>query len=166
MWWFHAIHHDVEDMHLLKSGRIHVAEETLKYLLVPLPFLVLGVPAPVLVWLALWVIFEGNLAHSNLDQRFPSVLHYVVPTVQLHYIHHAAPRELQDSNYGGVTPLWDLLFGTYRHPDRHPVPRLGIEGDLVPPSFLGQLVYPLRELIRTERAGQATSGEDPLRAAE
>ena len=31
-----------------------------------------GLPSQVMLWLAFWTVFEGNLAHSNLDQRFPS----------------------------------------------------------------------------------------------
>lgn len=152
LWWFHAVHHDTRQMHLLKSGRIHVGEEMLKYLLIPTPFLLLGVPADVLVWMGLWLIFEGNLAHSNLDQRFPSFAHYLLPTVHLHYVHHAERRELQDSNYGGVTPLWDLLFGTYKHPDRHPVERVGLAGDPVPAGFLAQVLYPFKALRDVQSA--------------
>ncbi len=162
LWGFHAIHHDTPQMHLFKSGRIHVGEEMLKYLLIPLPFLLLGVPAEVLLWMGLWLIFEGNLAHCNLDQRFPSSFHYLLPTVQLHYIHHAEPRTLHDSNYGGVTPLWDLIFGTYKHPDRFPVERTGLAGSPVPRGFLGQLAHPFRELraylLEDSRTDLSTEG--------
>lgn len=146
LWGFHAIHHDTRQMHLLKSGRIHVGEEFLQYLLVPLPFLLLGVGPPAVSWVALWNVFEGNLQHSNLDQRFPPLLHYLLPTPQNHWVHHAELRRLQDSNYGDF-PIWDLLFRTYRHPDRNPVTSLGLEGDPVPAGFLGQVLHPFRELM-------------------
>jgi sterol desaturase/sphingolipid hydroxylase (fatty acid hydroxylase superfamily) len=66
--------------------------------------------------------------------------------VDLHNVHHAEPRAYQDSNYAAITPLLDLAFGTFRHPDRHPVGAMGIAGDPVPPDFVGQLLYPFREL--------------------
>jgi sterol desaturase/sphingolipid hydroxylase (fatty acid hydroxylase superfamily) len=146
LWGFHAIHHDTRQMHLLKSGRIHVGEEFLQYLWVPLPFLLLGAGPAVLAWVALWNVFAGNLQHSNLDQRFPFLLHYLLPTPQNHWLHHAEARHLQDSNYGDL-PVWDLIFRTYRHPEHHPVESLGISGDPVPPGFLRQVLYPFRELL-------------------
>ena len=155
MWGFHAIHHDTPQMHLFKSGRIHIGEEMAKYFFIPLPFLALGVPTEVLVWMGLWLIFEGNLAHCNLDQRFPSAFHYFVPTVQLHYIHHAEPRSLHDSNYGGVTPLWDIVFGTYKHPDRHPVERTGLANSPVPRGFLAQVAHPFQEIARLASSRKA-----------
>jgi sterol desaturase/sphingolipid hydroxylase (fatty acid hydroxylase superfamily) len=155
LWWFHALHHDTRQMHLLKSGRLHVGEEFLQYLVVPVPVLLLGVGPEVMAWVALWNVFDGNLVHSNLDQRFPRVLHYVMPTVQNHTLHHAEPRRLQDSNYGSF-PFWDVLFGTYNHPDRNPVPATGIAGDPVPRGFLGQLLYPFRALLAS-RAGARDS---------
>ena len=146
LWWFHAVHHDTRQMHLFKSGRAHVGEEFLEYLFIPAPFILLGIGPEVMTWVALWNVFQGNLAHSNLDQRFPASFHYWLPTVQNHYIHHAEPRHLQDSNFGSF-PIWDRLFGSYRHPDANPVKRVGLAGDPVPADFLGQLAYPFRSLL-------------------
>ncbi len=106
----------------------------------------------------LFLVFEGNLAHSNLDQRFPFRFHYAVPTVQNHYLHHGEPRRLQDSNYASL-PLWDVIFGTYNHPERNPVPATGLAGDPVPPGFLAQVAYPFRELLRPHGSNAAGLGQ-------
>jgi sterol desaturase/sphingolipid hydroxylase (fatty acid hydroxylase superfamily) len=151
LWWFHAIHHDTPQMHVLKSGRQHVGEVMLNFLLLPVPLLLLGVPAEVLVWIGLWNVFDGNLAHANLDQRFPYWAHYVLPTVQVHYVHHASERTLQDSNFSGPTALWDVLFGTFRHPLRHAVAATGLREAYVPRSFAGQVAFPFRALWRAPR---------------
>ncbi len=143
LWWAHALHHDTPQMHVLKSLRLHWSEEIFHYALQPIPLLLLGAPETVMVWLALQNSFIGNLQHSNLAQRFPSWVHYLVPTVQLHTIHHSRERRLQDSNYAGVIPVWDLVFGSYRHPDRNPVTALGLADAYVPRGFLRQLVFPL-----------------------
>lgn len=147
LWGFHAIHHDTPQMHLFKSGRTHVVEEMMQYFFVPLPFLFLGVPAEALVWMGLFLISQGNLEHCNLDQRFHWSCHYVLPTPQLHWIHHAQPRSLHDSNYGATGPIWDLVFGTYKHPDRYPIEAMGLADSPVPAGFLGQLAHPFRELV-------------------
>lgn len=144
LWWFHALHHDTPQMHILKSGRLHAGEELLNAVLKPIPLLLFGAPAEILVFVGLWTVFDGNLVHSNIDQRFPSLAHYFLPTVQLHNLHHARDRRHQDSNYSGSTPIWDVLFGTFSHPSRNPLGPLGITDSPVPAGFLKQLWFPFK----------------------
>jgi sterol desaturase/sphingolipid hydroxylase (fatty acid hydroxylase superfamily) len=148
LWWFHSIHHDTPQLHILKSGRLHFGEEIVSGVLKPIPLLLLGAPPEIVLWMELWTVFDGNLVHANLDQRFPSWAHYFLPTVQLHAIHHAADRRLQDSNYSGSTPIWDILFGTFHHPHRHPVEAYGLREDYVPRGFAAQVWFPFRALWR------------------
>jgi sterol desaturase/sphingolipid hydroxylase (fatty acid hydroxylase superfamily) len=148
LWWFHAVHHDTPQMHILKSGRLHLGEELFSALLRPVPLLLLGAPAEVLVWMELLSVFLGNLVHSNVDQRFPSWAHYFLPTVQLHNLHHATDRRYQDSNYSGFWPVWDVIFRTFNHPDRSPLGALGIEQSPVPQGFLDQVLFPFRAQVR------------------
>jgi len=147
LWWFHSIHHDTPQMHILKSGRIHVGEELLNAIAKPIPLLLLGAPPEVLVFLRLWIVFDGNLVHSNVDQRFPSFAHYFLPTVQLHNLHHTQDRRTQDTNFSGSSAIWDVLFGTFSHPDRVPLGPLGIAESPVPRGFVGQLAFPFRRLL-------------------
>jgi sterol desaturase/sphingolipid hydroxylase (fatty acid hydroxylase superfamily) len=158
LWWFHAIHHDTPQMHILKSGRLHLGEEIYNALLKPVPLLLLGAPPEVMVWIGLWIVFDGNLVHSNIDQRFPSWAHYFVPTVQLHNLHHAVDRRHQDSNYSGSSAIWDVLFGTFSHPDRCPLGEMGIEDSPVPPGLVGQLAFPLRAQWTPSSAAPPASG--------
>ncbi len=148
LWWFHAIHHDTPQMHILKSGRIHLGDELIAALTKPIPLLLLGAPPEVMVLIGMWRVFDGNLVHSNVDQRFPSWAHYFLPTVQLHNLHHAQDRRHQDTNYSGSSAVWDVLFGTFSHPDRNPLGPLGIAESPVPRGFLAQLAFPLRSQVR------------------
>lgn len=160
LWWFHAIHHDTPQMHILKSGRLHLLEEFPNALLKPIPLLLLGAPPEITVFIGLWIVFDGNLAHSNVDQRFPSIAHYVLPTVQLHNLHHAQDRRHQDSNYSGSTPIWDIAFGTFSHPDRNPLGPLGIADSPVPAGFLKQLWFPFRAQLAPP---EPSSAQDAVR---
>jgi ornithine lipid hydroxylase len=148
---FHAIHHDTRQVHLLKAVRVHFVEEFINFLVEVSPFLLMGCPTPLLIWLGMWNVFESNLAHSNVDQRFVWWIHYIVRTVDVHYIHHAEEVVLQNSNFGGL-PIWDLVFGTYRHPQHNPVAATGIKGDPVPPDFVGQLLFPFRAEIYSRKS--------------
>jgi len=147
LFWFHALHHDTRHVHMLKAVRVHFVEEFVSFLIVVPPFVLMGCPTSVLTWLGMWNVFESNLAHSNVDQRFPRWVHYVIRTSGVHYIHHSEAPGLQNSNFGGL-PIWDLVFGTYRHPFDHPVVATGLRGDPVPPGFGAQLLFPFRALIR------------------
>jgi sterol desaturase/sphingolipid hydroxylase (fatty acid hydroxylase superfamily) len=149
LWRFHALHHDVSDMHVFKGNRIHIGEDVIRQFVMLLPLYALGVPGRVLVWIALWNNFEGALAHSNVAQAFPSAAHWILPTPQNHYVHHALDRDLHDANFAGFTPLWDVVFGTFRHPGDHPVTAMGIEDSTVPRGFGAQLAYPLRRAALT-----------------
>jgi len=155
LWWVHALHHDVTQMHVLKGARLHLLEGTIRAGVVSLPLLVLGAPAEVLVWVASIDSLLGNLNHSNLDQRFPRIFHWLVPTVDLHHIHHAAARSLHDTNLG--VPIFDLAFGTYTRPTAVPRPIVGLDGSDVPTTLLGQLVHPFAKWS-TSRDGDAELG--------
>jgi ornithine lipid hydroxylase len=143
LWWFHAIHHDTQQVHVLKSGRFHFLDEIVSAIVTPLPLLALGAPTEVVVLRNMYSVFSGSLAHANFEQRFPAWVHYLVSTVDVHNLHHARERRYHDSNYAGL-PLWDVLFGTFHHPDRHRPAAFGIAGDYVPRNFFAQLWFPFR----------------------
>jgi sterol desaturase/sphingolipid hydroxylase (fatty acid hydroxylase superfamily) len=152
LWWFHAIHHDTQQVHVLKSGRFHFVDEIVSAILTPLPLLALGAPTEVIVLRNMWSVFSGSLNHANVAQRFPSWFHYLVATVDLHNLHHCREREYQDSNYTGF-PLWDVVFGTFQHPDRHRPVAFGIADGYVPRNFFRQLWFPFQAQWRAPRAG-------------
>ena len=145
LWPYHALHHSAPHLHVLKGNRLHFGEELLRFMITPLPLLLVGAPAEIVLWMTLWSNFAGALAHANIDQRFPNWFYYLVPTIQIHEIHHSRLVAHQLANLSPTICLWDLLFGTFVHPRHAGSVSLGIEGDPVPRGFFAQLLQPLRE---------------------
>jgi sterol desaturase/sphingolipid hydroxylase (fatty acid hydroxylase superfamily) len=165
LWPIHALHHSSDRMHVLKGGRTHLLDIVGRYVVVYVPLAALGVPVSVLaVYTAATSLF-GPVAHSNVAVRLPGFLHRVVMTPGVHRIHHARPLALSCSNYANVFPIWDVLFGTFEDPDRHPAPEYGIEGEAFPSGFAAQLFYPLRDWWLKARAALATRSFAPPRGA-
>lgn len=156
LWSYHALHHSPRQMHVLKGNRLHFAEELLRFMITPLPFLVLGAPAEIVLWMTLWSNFAGGMAHSNVDQRFPRWFFYLIPTIQVHEIHHADKEGWQSQNLSPTVCLWDHVFGTFVHPAQANVDSLGIAGDPVPHGFFPQLAQPFTENWRALRGSRAT----------
>src|SRR5687767_235898 len=106
--------------------------------LINLPALVLGFP---LETLAGFIAFRGVWAiyvHSNV--RLPTgPLRVLIGSPELHHWHHDRDRDA--GNYANLSPLMDVVFGTYRCPDHEP-DRFGVGGP-TPRSYLGQLLRPL-----------------------
>lgn len=151
MWYFHVIHHDTPHMHIMKSARVHFGEEVINSAIKPLPLILLGAPTEIVVFLGMWTVFDGNMVHANIHQRFPAWFHYVLGTVHLHNLHHAKDRKYQDSNYSGSVPLWDILFRTYNHPDHSDLGDLGLADNPVPQGFIRQVFFPFRAQFNLKR---------------
>jgi sterol desaturase/sphingolipid hydroxylase (fatty acid hydroxylase superfamily) len=67
---------------------------------------------------------------------------------ELHHWHHDRARDA--GNYANISPLMDLLFGTYRCPDHEP-PVFGIR-EPIAKSYLGQLLHPFLPVQRDQPA--------------
>jgi sterol desaturase/sphingolipid hydroxylase (fatty acid hydroxylase superfamily) len=139
LWRFHSIHHSAEHLDWLAAHREHPVDSLYTILLVNLPIFALGFPVK---YLALFAGFRGLWAifiHANV--RLPiGPLRMLIGAPELHHWHHHRSRDA--GNYANVSPIMDLLFGTYRCPDHEPS-ELGV-AEPIPKSYLGQLAYPFR----------------------
>jgi sterol desaturase/sphingolipid hydroxylase (fatty acid hydroxylase superfamily) len=137
LWRFHAIHHSAEHLDWLAAHREHPIDSVYTLTLINLPAFLLGFPietlAGFLAFRGMWAIY----IHSNV--RLPlGPLRALVGAPELHHWHHA--KERFAGNYANISPLMDLIFGTYRCPDHEPE-SLGLE-EPMPRSYLGQLLHP------------------------
>jgi sterol desaturase/sphingolipid hydroxylase (fatty acid hydroxylase superfamily) len=139
LWRFHSIHHSAEHLDWLAAHREHPIDTIYTMGLINLPAFILGFPLETLAGL---IAFRGIWAiyiHSNV--RLPiGPLRMVIGAPELHHWHHDRDRDA--GNYANISPLMDLLFGTYRCPDHEPE-HFGIN-EPIAKSYLGQLLHPFR----------------------
>jgi sterol desaturase/sphingolipid hydroxylase (fatty acid hydroxylase superfamily) len=142
LWRFHQVHHSPEKLYWLNVGRFHPVEKVLQMFMDTLPFLLLAVNEQVIA--AYFVIYATNgfFKHSNVSLRF-GPLNYVLSTAELHRWHHSRIPEESNRNYGNVTILWDLLFGTWYLPKSRQITDIGLRDQGFPKRFPGQVAAPL-----------------------
>lgn len=155
LWRFHSIHHSSEHLDWLAAHREHPIDTVYTLTLINLPAFVLGFPLETLALLAafrgLWAVY----LHSNV--RLPlGPLRVVLGAPELHHWHH--DRDRRAGNYANLSPLMDVLFGTYRCPDHEP-DAFGI-AQPISRSYLGQLLHPFR---RRHHCSETPVGERPGR---
>ncbi len=138
LWRFHAVHHSAEHLDWLAAHREHPLDSIYTIGLINLPAFLLGFPLETLAgftaFRGLWAIY----IHSNVKLPL-GPLRVLVGAPELHHWHHAKDRFA--GNYANLSPLMDVLFGTYRHPGHEPE-SLGLQ-EPFPKSYLGQLLHPL-----------------------
>jgi sterol desaturase/sphingolipid hydroxylase (fatty acid hydroxylase superfamily) len=146
LWRFHSVHHSAEHLDWLAAHREHPLDTIYTVGLINLPAFVLGFPIETLTGL---IAFRGIWAiyiHSNV--RFPiGPLRMLIGAPELHHWHHDRDRDA--GNYANISPLMDLLFGTYRCPDHEPE-RFGIN-EPTPTTYLGYMIRPLLPRRRRRR---------------
>jgi sterol desaturase/sphingolipid hydroxylase (fatty acid hydroxylase superfamily) len=140
LWRFHALHHSVQRLWVINTGRFHLVDSLFKIALSQLPLYLLGAPLPVFLWIGAVTAFIGLLTHCNIDVR-TGPLDWIFSTPSLHRWHHSRVLAEGNTNYGENLVLWDQVFGTYFNPARRPPADIGISGRIAD-GFLAQLLQP------------------------
>jgi sterol desaturase/sphingolipid hydroxylase (fatty acid hydroxylase superfamily) len=145
LWRFHAVHHSAEHLDWLAAHREHPVDTVYTMGLINLPAFILGFPletiAGLIAFRGIWAIF----IHSNV--RLPiGPFRMLLGSPELHHWHHDRDREA--GNYANISPLMDMLFGTYRCPDHEPA-AVGL-ADPLPKGYFRQLLHPFLPAKRHE----------------
>jgi sterol desaturase/sphingolipid hydroxylase (fatty acid hydroxylase superfamily) len=139
LWRFHSIHHSAEHLDWLAAHREHPVDTVYTLTLINLSAFLLGFPLETLAGL---IAFRGVWAiyiHSNV--RLPiGPLRMLVGAPELHHWHHDRDRDF--GNYANISPLGDVVFGTYHCPDHEP-DAFGVAEEM-PRGYLAQLAHPFR----------------------
>lgn len=138
LWRFHKVHHSAEHLDWLAAHREHPLDSIYTIALINLPAFIVGFPletlAGVVAFRGIWAIY----IHSNVRLPIGS-LRMLIGAPELHHWHHDLDRDA--GNYANISPLMDIIFGTYVCPDKEPE-KFGIKEDF-PKNYVGQMVAPL-----------------------
>ncbi|TXH81222.1 MAG: sterol desaturase family protein [Rhizobium sp.] len=152
LWRFHALHHSVERLWVINTGRFHVIDTLFKIALGQIPLYLLGAPLPVFLWIGAVTAFIGLLTHCNVDMR-TGPLDLIFSTPRLHRWHHSKVLAEGNTNYGENLVIWDQLLGTFYNPPRPSSTDIGITGKIAK-GFLAQLAQPFSRKGRKEIIGK------------
>jgi sterol desaturase/sphingolipid hydroxylase (fatty acid hydroxylase superfamily) len=138
LWRFHKVHHSSTHLDWLAAYREHPLDSIYTIGLINLPALILGIQlesiAAVIAFRGIWAVY----IHSNVRLNI-GPLKMLIGSPDLHHWHHDLDRRA--GNYANISPLMDLLFGTYRCPDHEPE-AYGISEES-PRTYVGHMLEPL-----------------------
>lgn len=146
LWRFHKVHHSAEHLDWLAAHREHPLDSIYTVGIINLPAFMLGFS---LETLAGFIAFRGIWAiyiHSNVRLPLP-FLRKLIGSPELHHWHHDLNKDA--GNYANISPLMDIIFGTYICPNKEPE-AFGIQ-DPLPKNYIGQLLMPMlpNKLVKT-----------------
>ncbi|ACF13716.1 fatty acid hydroxylase [Chloroherpeton thalassium ATCC 35110] len=134
LWRFHAVHHSDPDMDVSTAWRFHFVEIFLSEM-IRLPVLML-IGAEIQALLLYTILMTPVIAfhHSNLrlTEQLDALLRKIIPSPNMHRIHHSIFREEHDSNYGSLFSFWDRIFGSFKIKSGISAMKIGLDGEREP----------------------------------
>lgn len=115
LWCLHRAHHTDQEYDFSTGLRFHPLEAFFTVVFDIAVVLILGAPPVAVLGYELVRAALSVFVHANIAVPLPidRALRTIVVTPDLHRVHHSARDGETNSNFGGVTPWWDRLFGTY-----------------------------------------------------
>ena len=150
LWRFHSVHHSIEQMDWVASGRLHPLDQAFTQAFTVFPLVLLGYSAGVFGGVTVAITFIALFQHANVRLRFPG-LRWVINTPEWHHWHHALDAAARDKNFG--LPVVDLMFGTAYLPKGEHAVAFGTRSPVPADGYLRHLAYPFSARAK-EAAGQ------------
>lgn len=153
LWRWHATHHSPTELSALADYH-HPIETVMRAALYSLPLAFFAPDPFAIAILGPAMALHGHYLHSPMRFNY-GPLWWVVMDNRMHRIHHSIYPEHYDKNFGVLTPIWDVLFGTAYFPKAGEWPETGVDGFPHPEGLGSYLFGPLRYSV--PRAGQKES---------
>ncbi len=126
LWPVHALHHDEENVNCTTSQRNTFWSSVLHFFLVAIPTLVIcGFQLLPIVGSYLLFKVYSFFNHANVRVDL-GPLTPVISGPQWHRLHHGRDAQYYNTNFAAFFPIFDIVFGTYRRPQRDEYPATGL----------------------------------------
>ncbi len=138
LWRFHKVHHTTETLDWLAAHREHPIDSIYTVGIINLPALLVGFDlntiAALVAFRGIWAIYIHSNVRLNLGP-----LKMLIGSPDLHHWHH--DKERDRGNYANISPLMDIVFGTYVDLPNEPE-HYGIK-EQFPSTYIGQMLKPI-----------------------
>lgn len=145
LWRFHAVHHSIEHMDWVASGRLHPLDSGFTHAFTVMPLFLLGYGGGAFAGITVFVTLLALFQHANVRVRLPFV-RWVINTPEWHHWHHAIDDDARDKNFG--LPIVDLIFGTAYLPKGRRPTGFGVHDPVPDRGYLAHLTYPFTKEAR------------------
>lgn len=125
LWTQHAVHHSSREYNIITGIRFGPLEGVWS-LIAHLPLVFLGFSPEMIFFGIITVLAYQTWIHTELVGKM-GWFDAVMNSPANHRVHHGCDDKYIDRNYGGITVIWDQLFGTYQAEEE--TPRYGLKRD-------------------------------------
>ena len=152
LWVAHSVHHSSPVLNTATAFRFSLFDPLASGMF-HLPLVLLGIN-PVFIFMGeiLVQVYQFWIHNEMIGRLGP--LEWVLNTPSHHRVHHGSDAKYLDRNYGGISIVWDRLFGTFQREEE--LPTYGLTTPINTINPLGVQFYELIHLWRDVRtAGKA-----------
>ena len=125
LWTQHAVHHSSREYNIITGIRFGPLEGVWS-LMAHIPLVFLGFSPEMIFFGIVVVLAYQTWIHTELVGKL-GWFDVVMNSPANHRVHHGCDDKYIDRNYGGITVIWDQLFGTYQAEEE--TPRYGLKRD-------------------------------------
>lgn len=147
MWSYHSVHHSAKQLTWISGLRLHPIDIFAGTLFTTFILYIFGFSGPGFLGAIIVIKFMNYFTHMNLDLKFPKPVRYILCSPAMHRWHHATVKDAYDKNFCGIFAFYDVIFGTYYHPEELP-PNYGLsvheEKNFPEFGYIGWLTYPFK----------------------
>ncbi|MEM8654677.1 MAG: sterol desaturase family protein [Pseudomonadota bacterium] len=125
LWTQHAVHHSSRDYNIITGIRFGPLEGFWS-LVTHIPLVFLGFSPEMIFFGIIVVLAYQTWIHTEVIGKL-GWFDQIMNSPANHRVHHGCDDKYIDKNYGGITVIWDRLFGTFQAEEE--TPRYGLKRD-------------------------------------
>ena len=125
LWGSHSVHHSSEHFNPATATRISFLDQAWDLVLMSVICLLGFNPLYALGAYAIVLLYQLPL-HQTWSRQMPRWFELVFNTPVHHRAHHAYQRMYIDKNFGGISIIWDRMFGSFAEIDESTPPEFGL----------------------------------------